>query len=126
MNVFPVSSSILSASHLATLIKDSYGLNTDVHCELIKAGVNHTYLIMSGADKYIFRVYSHGWRTEEEINEEIRLLEYLKGNGISVSHAIKKASGAYIQLLKAPEGDRFGVLFTYAEGEKIIDGSPEL
>ncbi|WP_379693655.1 phosphotransferase [Flavobacterium sp. HJSW_4] len=87
-------------------------------CQLIKAGINDTYLISNSLDKFVFRVYSLNWRTKLEIEEEIKLLNELKQNSISISHPLSDNKNNYIQTLNAPEGDRFAVLFTFASGEK--------
>jgi Ser/Thr protein kinase RdoA (MazF antagonist) len=78
-------------------------------------------LITDDVHKYIFRVYSFNWRTETEIAEEIRLLNLLKENGIPVSYAIADTTAIYIQHLQAPEGLRFGVMFSFAKGQKMLN-----
>jgi len=125
MNYFPAVSSILSAAHLNRFLIDTYHLSGDTNCTIIKAGVNHTYAVTGSSGNYVFRVYCHSWRTEREIMEEIRLIEHLRVNNIPVSYAIADTGGNYIQQLQAIEGDRFGVLFSYAEGEKLFYSSGE-
>jgi Ser/Thr protein kinase RdoA (MazF antagonist) len=120
MESFPVSSSILSAEHVGAVLRDKYGLGVQPGCKLLRAGINHTYLI-SGDSKYVFRIYSFNWRTREEINEEIRLLNLLHQNKVPVSYPIADAAGNYLQGFNAPEGLRFGVLFSFAEGEKLLN-----
>jgi Ser/Thr protein kinase RdoA (MazF antagonist) len=119
MNHFPVSNSNLSAYHLGLFLQKKYPFSSDIHCRIIRAGVNHSYLVENGTDKFVFRVYSLNWRTEKEISEEIRLLNLLKEKEIPVSYPIADKEGNYIQELNAPEGDRPGVLFSYAKGEKL-------
>ncbi|GAB4012446.1 hypothetical protein GCM10028808_28580 [Spirosoma migulaei] len=126
MQPFPVSSSILSTAHLAQFLQDKYKLSQQASCKLLKAGVNHSYLVTDGSAKSIFRLYSLDWRTEVEIGEEIRLLTLLQENELPVSFPVADASGRYIQELNAPEGKRFGVLFSFAEGEKLLTFSEEL
>jgi Ser/Thr protein kinase RdoA (MazF antagonist) len=60
-----------------------------------------------------------GLRTRSEILEEVRLLNHLKSNSVPVAYPIADRRGDFIQSLNAPEGERFGVLFSYAEGKKI-------
>ncbi|QXV66548.1 phosphotransferase [Mucilaginibacter sp. 21P] len=122
MNTFPVVSSILAPNILAPYVQDVYNLDTGVTCKLLKAGVNHSYLINDqGRQKYVFRVYSFGWRNRLEIEEELRLLNLLKDNNIPVSYALPDSDGIYVQEIYAPEGMRYGVLFTYADGEKLLN-----
>lgn len=121
MNPFPVISSNLSPTHLAVFVQEKYGLSNATSCNLLKAGINHTYLIKEEEKRYIFRVYSFNWRTENEILEEIRLLNLLKVNNISISYPITDKSENYIQTINAPEGERLAVMFSFAEGEKILN-----
>lgn len=106
-------------------IRQQYSLSENTHCSIIKAGVNHTYLVKDGAAQYIFRVYSYGWRTREAVAEELRLLRHLQDQHIPVSYAIPCKDGTLIQELEAPEGGRLGVLFLYMQGEKLHNSSPQ-
>ncbi|MDJ1500249.1 phosphotransferase enzyme family protein [Xanthocytophaga agilis] len=115
---FPVSSSILSSNALSPLLQKQYNLSTSATCRLLKAGVNHTYLITDQTNRYIFRIYSLNWRSEQEITEEIRLLQLVQNHNIAVSVALPDVSGQYIQSINAPEGTRLGVMFSFAPGEK--------
>ncbi|WP_370519228.1 phosphotransferase [Flavobacterium sp. Sd200] len=67
----------------------------------------------------MLRVYSHNWRSKAEVEEEIRLLTLLKDNGISISYPVADINGNYIQEINAPEGMRYAVVFSYAEGGKV-------
>jgi Ser/Thr protein kinase RdoA (MazF antagonist) len=119
MNHFPVTSSHLSASHLAPFLQLQYNMAPGVECRLIKSGINDTYLLTTPAGKYVFRVYSLHWRTPTEISEELRLLQLLKNQELPVSWPVPDKNGGYMQTFNAPEGERFGVLFTYANGHKL-------
>lgn len=115
----PVIHSVLAPAAIAQFVIQNYGLPEDTQCKLIKAGINHTYSIVSGDKRYIFRIYSHGWRSREEIGEELSLLQKLKVEGISVSYPIVDLEDKFIQSLEAPEGQRHGLMFTYAPGQKL-------
>ena len=115
---FPVTNSNLSATHIGLFLQEKYSLSKNTKCQLIKAGINDTYLVTDNPDKFIFRVYSLNWRSKMEIDEEIKLLNQLKENAISISYPLSDKESTYIQTLNAPEGDRFAVLFTFASGEK--------
>jgi Ser/Thr protein kinase RdoA (MazF antagonist) len=125
MHHFPVSNSTLSPTHLSSYIGNQYNLDHPVHCRILKTGINDTYLIDSAAGKFIFRVYSFNWRTEREIMEELRLLDLLRAADLPVSFPLTDQKNGYIQQFEAPEGSRFGVLFTYAPGQKVLDYAPE-
>ncbi|MDN5213371.1 phosphotransferase [Fulvivirgaceae bacterium BMA12] len=125
MTTFPVTDSTLSASHLASFIRETYGLAEKTTCKVFRTGINHTYMVSGNHLKYVWRVYSYNWRSETEILEELRLLNILKENDIPVSYPIMDKNQNYIQTLHAPEGKRYAVLFSFAEGEKIRDLSKE-
>lgn len=126
MQNFPVISSILSAAHVGLFLQDRYNFGTAATCKLLKTGINHSYLITDGDSKFVFRIYSLDWRTQKEIQEEIKLLNLLRDNGMSVSYPIADTNSAYIQEIGAPEGMRYGVLFSFAEGEKHLNFSADL
>ena len=126
MKNFPVTNSTLSATHLGLFLQDKYNFSSKASCSLLKTGINDTYVVTDNEVKFIFRVYSLNWRTVNEINEEIRLLNLLRENHIPVSYPLTDTAGDYIQELNAPEGKRFGVLFSFAKGVKQLNFSPEL
>lgn len=126
MGHFPVTHSNLSATHLALFLQEKYVLSKQADCFLIRSGINDTYSVNDGDKKFVFRIYSLNWRTRLEIEEEIRLLNELKDHNIPVSYAIADKDKNYVQQLHAPEGERFGVLFSYAAGEKVHSFSEDI
>lgn len=118
MQHFPVISSILSASKIGELLQQQYGLSKHTECKLFRAAMNHVYIVTDADKKYVFRVYTFDWRTKTEIAEELRLLLHLRENETPVSYPIATNSNEYIQEISAPEGKRFGVLFSFADGAK--------
>lgn len=125
MTHFPVTNSNLSPHHLGLFIQEHYFPTQKVSCQILKTGISDTYLACTEDRKFIFRVYSLDWRTEAEISEELRLLFYLSERKISVSFPISDKDNLLIQSFAAPEGRRFGVLFSFAEGEKLLNYAPE-
>ena len=119
MEKFPVTKSLLSSKAIAQFLIDNYSLSKDTKCFLIKSGINDTYSVTSSSVKFVFRIYCLNWRSKEEINEEIRLLNLLNEYNIPVSFPIKDNKNKYLQTLNAPEGARYALLFTFAEGEKL-------
>lgn len=119
MTTFPVLASTLSETELGHFITEKYQLNEDFICKLFRTGVNHTYFISDNETTFVVRVYCYKWRTKIEIEQELELLLLLKNNSLSVSYPIADKNGNFIQEIKAPEGIRYVVLFSYAKGEKI-------
>lgn len=119
MKTAPSISSIISPEYIADFVMSNYNFDNSTTCNLLRTGINHTYLITTTNEKFVFRIYHINWRTESEINEELKLLEFLKNNNLLVSYPIKDKHDKYIQCLQAIEGNRFGVLFSYAEGDTV-------
>lgn len=115
---FPVMNSTLSPNVLSKIIRDKYLLSDKTACSIFRLAMNHLYLVQDDEKKYVFRVYTYNWRTKLEIEEEIRLLLYLKEANRPVAYPIADSSGEYIEEFDAPEGKRYGVLFSYAKGVK--------
>lgn len=126
MSNFSVTSSILSSADIAGFVSKTYLLSHDTTCQLLKTGINHTYRIESESETFIFRIYCYNWRTKEEITEELNLLQFLRQNSISVSYPIANSSEEFINIIEAPEGIRFGVLFSFANGHKVLNLSKEI
>ena len=119
MTTFPVIASILSEKDLGKFIIEKYNLNDSFECKLYRTGVNHTYFISNSNEKYVVRVYCHNWRSKNEIIEELELLKVLKDNNLPISYPISDKNEELIQEINAPEGIRYVVLFSFAEGEKV-------
>ena len=118
MQTFPVSSSHLSANHLSKYLSTTYHFLENNDCVFIKPGINDTYIVSTQNKKYVFRVYSYNWHSKLEIKEELRFLTLLKDKGITVSYPIVDKDESFIQDFNAPEGIRYGVLFSFAVGDK--------
>jgi len=115
---FPAINSTLSPNALGKLIQRKYGLSDKTECSIFRLAMNHLYMVHDDRDRYVFRVYTHNWRTKSEIEEELRLLLHLKEADRQVAFPIADQSNIFIQEIEAPEGIRFGVLFSYAKGIK--------
>jgi Ser/Thr protein kinase RdoA (MazF antagonist) len=116
---FPVTYSILSTDSLADEVTDAYALQPPVRCELLRPGLNDTFLVTAAGDRSILRVYRAGWRSPEEVAWELDLLAHLATKGIAVSQPRPDRSGLLMRSLAAPEGMRQFVLFDYAPGAAL-------
>ncbi|MDR6846037.1 phosphotransferase [Flavobacterium granuli] len=125
MTEFPVTNSTLSANKLGELLQHKYSLSENTECKLFRTGMNHVYMVTDSNEKYVFRIYTFDWRTKKEIVEELRLLIHLNKNNTPVSFPIVDNLNEYIQEINAPEGKRFGVLFSFADGTKSAKFTPE-
>jgi len=125
-STFPATESTLSATHLAKLLQDQYNLDLETSCKLFRTGMNHLYVVTGGGYKYVLRIYTFNWRSKFDVSEELRLLRFLRNNGITVAYPIADRNGEYIQEINAQEGVRYGVLFSFAEGKKVPRFSTEV
>src|SRR5579871_656557 len=114
---FPVINSTLSPNHLAVWVSGQYCFK-NVQCQVLRTNINHTYRITADGADYILRVYSLSHRSMHDVAEEVKLLCEVK-NIVNVSFPIANAKKEYIQEINAPEGNRYVVLFSFAEGKKI-------
>ncbi len=122
---FTTINSTLSPYEIGQLIQEKYGLTDKTECNIFRLAMNHLYIVHDGENKYVFRVYTHRWRTPLEIEEELRLLNHLKEADRQIAFPIADQSNKFLQKIEAPEGIRFGVLFSYAKGIKTAKFSPE-
>lgn len=117
---FPAQYSTLSASALKAHIAGAYGLQL-VSCKFLLRGVSDTYIIEAANAKYVLKIYRAQHRSHQEILAEVELLNLLKEGGASVAYAITDLNNQQLQQFDAPEGIRYGVLFSYAEGAPVMD-----
>jgi Ser/Thr protein kinase RdoA (MazF antagonist) len=115
---FPASYSTLLSSALADLVSRKYGWAA-VQCEFLVRGVGDTYLVESGGNRYILRVYRSSHRNKVQISAEVDLLLALQRAAVPLSFPIPDHTGEYIQAIPAVEGQRYAVLFSYAAGRSV-------
>ncbi|WP_413307109.1 phosphotransferase [Bacillus sp. 1P10SD] len=117
-NRIKVTHSLLSAQSVRELL-EGYHFETEIiSCEFLTRGLNDSYVITTQNAKYIFRVYRHNWRSESDILFELDALNWLKVQGLLVSAPLKSKDGIFAVGILAPEGKRYGVLFTYSPGDR--------
>jgi len=67
---------------------------------------------------YSLRVYRHKLRSKSEIDFKISALNYLSDQGASVARPIAKREGGFVSEVQAPEGTRYVIVTTHADGEE--------
>lgn len=115
---FPVTYSTPSPEALKRVIQEDYHLGLVTDCKLLYRSVNDTFLVVTQDSKFIFRIYRLGWRKHSEILYELEALLHLDARNVSVSTPILREDGGLVGVIKAPEGPRHVVLFTYAPGKE--------
>lgn len=116
VGIFPIQSSTLSAEALVSWISKRYDLPEPVSCQFFRKGICDTYTVKTAQANFFLKIYMHGRRTRLDVTEEVRLLNYLCKNNVSVARPVMQKDGSYVSQLKAPEGVRYAVLFEAAEG----------
>ncbi|UQZ32665.1 hypothetical protein C2I18_03280 [Paenibacillus sp. PK3_47] len=112
----PVYHSVISSEAILPVIKELYEIGDTLECRFISNGLNDTYTVKTSSGKYILRIYKAHWRSKPDIDFEIEMLNHLYRKDIPASVPVIRKSGEYLIELDAAEGQRFAVLFTYAEG----------
>jgi Ser/Thr protein kinase RdoA (MazF antagonist) len=115
-----VTNSMLSVDALKRIVASSYDLGNILEVRFLQFGLNDTYLVKTQKlEKFILRVYRHGWRSGSDVAYELDALNHLHQQGVSVSVPIPQKDGQLMRELLAPEGTRFMVLFSFAPGQQI-------
>ena len=120
--VFPTILSLPDPKALAEYITTNYSIDTDFICQSFHP--NNIYLVTGKNDRYIFKVYRNDvhWLTEKsQYQFELDWLDFLHQKKLPVSHPIPRRDGLFLGELNAPEGIRYCVLFSFAEGSKTLD-----
>ena len=116
---FPTTYSTLSTQALATDVLPDYGVGAVADCRFYSLGVNDTYVVETvQGGTYFLRVYRRGLRSLSDVGYELDVLNHLHRKGVAVARPLPRQDGSLIRELPAPEGTRYAVLFTEAEGKE--------
>ncbi len=121
MKTIPVSYCTLLTEALRLLVITNYKIHPQSTLTFLKRGFNDTYLVTEPTgNKFIFRLYNAHHRNRQSINTELVMLAMMHSNtDIGISYPIGTIKGAFPLEIKAPEGNRIAVLFTYAQGQPV-------
>lgn len=106
----------LSTQSVLQLLSDFYKIGEVRRCFYYVLGLHDNYLIDTEDEKFILRIYRNDWRSPDEINFELTVLNFLDGKRAPVSSPILTIENNLYFDLKAPEGKRLAALFPYAKG----------
>ena len=119
-NSFPVIASILSPDALIREVLPGFAIGEVCECKFYSGGFNHTYRIRTGEGRtYYLRAYRSQWRTLDDIQYELDVLNHLKRKGFPAAQPVPYRDGQYLCSVPAPEGQRYLALFTEAPGPEI-------
>ena len=111
-----VQRSILSASALAGQMLSRYSLPYPVTCHFWNHVIKESYLVNAGESSFMLRVAPANWRSPEQLNAELDLLNFLNQHQLSAPQPVSQKDGTFIQAIHAPEGIRYAILFTLVPG----------
>jgi Ser/Thr protein kinase RdoA (MazF antagonist) len=116
-STFPTVCSTLAPQALASLVYSCYDVEIVKSCRFWRRGLSDVYLVDTLSKPYILRVSHHHWRSKNETDFELELLEFLRQYQISVASPLRTKEGNLSIEIDAPEGKRYAALFHYAPGE---------
>lgn len=115
----PVQYARVLDSALGSWLRTRYFLSNRSSCHFWHHGTNDVYLVDNESTKYVVRVSPSNWKSEKEFIEEVRLLQFLLSNGLSVSEPIQSLNGMYYQRIQTASGIHFVIVFKYIHGREI-------
>jgi Ser/Thr protein kinase RdoA (MazF antagonist) len=118
--MFPTCDSNLRADALVRQVLVHYRISEVTRCRFHARGLNDTYKVeTSGNKSYFLRIYRTDWRTREEIEAELAVLQHLARCNVNVSVPIIRADDTLLTPLDCAEGKRWAALFTAAPGDEV-------
>lgn len=117
----PAAHTVFNKESLFHTMASLYDIGTPNSSRFIENGLNDTYSVETEKGRFILRIYKYNWRTEEDIQFELDLLLHLHDAVIPVSHPISRKDDEWLTELDAPEGKRYAVMFTFANGKGKVD-----
>ncbi len=115
-DVFPVIYSTLTSEALVSRVLPCYKIGSVTRCQFWNRGLSDVYLVETKTNPYILRVSHAHWRSKSDIDFELELLDFLQQRHIPVAYPLTTQDGQLSVEIKAPEGQRYAALFTYAPG----------
>jgi len=111
--LFPVEASILSSDAVYSRLLTEYSSKCKISlCRLYYRSIHDTYIVTADEATFFLKVYRYGFRTKEEIMEEIDALIHLKNCGIFATLPIEKNDGSFITEFNTIQGIRYAVLYS--------------
>lgn len=113
--------SIISPESIAEMVVEEYGFRGPLKCNLIKAGgSNDIYEIINNNKKYIVKIYSHRECWPYDLYHylfEVELQNYLSNCGLSIPKPITNLKNSLVNIVSAPEYDKYYVVYTFLKGK---------
>ncbi|MDR9403545.1 MAG: phosphotransferase [Halothece sp. Uz-M2-17] len=111
-----VTYSTIALEAVTAAIMSHYDIGEVRSCQFWYHGLSDIYRIETLNNCYIFRISHHHWRSRSEIQFELEFLTFLRHHQLPVASPLPTDTGELCLEIIAPEGERYGTLFEYAEG----------
>jgi len=123
INIGAVYSSLCSEELLAKVVP-LFDIPVPIACEFFCQGLNDSYKVTTESESYLLRVYRKDWRTKSAIEFELAALHHLYQQGVDVAYPLVAVTGEKIIPIACPEGERFAIMTSYAEGQPLSFDEP--
>lgn len=113
---------VLENEVIAEIIATYYSIGEPTHCQLIREGFNHNYLVETKHHKYVLRIYLNDKYYIQSANDfrfELDLLTFLLEQGISVASPIANNTRELLTSHQFANHQRYMVLFHFATGVEL-------
>lgn len=109
--------STIAGDEILRVVSDRYGYSQDnALCLLEYRGINDVYKYTNGSISSFLKIYARQDVDKEAVEAEVEIIDYLRQSGLLVAYPISTTSEQFILPFDTPEGVRYGVLFSEAEG----------
>jgi Ser/Thr protein kinase RdoA (MazF antagonist) len=111
--------SSLSPESLLSEVLAYYDIPSPAECTLLNSGCHDTFLLKTGGDPCVLKIYRRGFSTRADVLAEVDALLHLGRQGISVALPVAKKDGTYVWTVPEAEAGRAAVLFAFASGRPV-------
>jgi Ser/Thr protein kinase RdoA (MazF antagonist) len=90
---------------------------------LLSANLNYVYRVIAADKDYVLKIYHSRLWTEDEVESECRVAEFLKFNFIDVSLPIRSATSKFASQLRHAGSNYTAAVFEYIKGTPMTSGN---
>lgn len=116
----PVSMVVFRGTPIGAEIERRYPLGPVHQCYLLRAAINHFYVLRAGDRRFAVRVSLGNWRSEQQTTFEIDFQNHLLRNGIVVPRPVRANDGSYYFQVNSEEGPHTVVVYEWAKEVELL------
>jgi len=117
---------VITSEEALKIISKHYNLGDVDYCMHIRRGFNDTYLVDTGHQKFIFRIYLSGKyyiKSNDAYRFELNLVKHLHLKGVPVANVVPTSDGKLLGVTELQTDQRVFAMFHYADGISLSRGS---